>query len=240
MKTKTLDEIINELGVKRIKENKITGDQFEEYLKIQARKSITENKTLFFLDTEFTGLKQDAELISIGITTIVNNKPGPEFYAEITDFNKDKASDWVKENVLPSLLFADRKHPFVETNLSTKNIFDTINIGDLNIKSTKKKISEHLRSFIESFKYLKQHNKIEVWSDCLAYDWVLFCDLLDNDLPDNVLYIPFDICTVFKMKGIDPDISREAFIGNQIEGCKHNSLYDAKVIRSCFENLMVI
>lgn len=238
---KTLDEIVQEMGIKvlsRKEREKVTGDQFNEYLKIQARKSITENKTLFFLDTEFTGLKQDAELISIGITTIVNNKPGPEFYAEITDFDKNKASDWVKENVYPGLPFADRKAPFVEFGLGRENIFDSITIDDAMIKSTKKEVSKHLRSFINLFKDLKQSNKIEVWSDCLAYDWVLFNDLLDDNLPDNVLYIPFDICTIFKMKGIDPDINREEFIGNQIEGYKHNALYDAIVIRSCFEKLM--
>ena len=60
MKTKTIDELIKELGIKRIKEKTVTGDQFEEYLKIQARKSITDNKVLFFLDTEFTGLEKDA------------------------------------------------------------------------------------------------------------------------------------------------------------------------------------
>lgn len=246
MKTKTIDQLIKELGIKRIKEKTVTGDQFEEYLKIQARKSITDNKVLFFLDTEFTGLEQDAELISIGITTLVNNKPGPEFYAEITDFNKDKASDWVKENVFPGLPFANKKAPYIEFGLGRENIFEVVEesydvtIDDAMIKSTKKETSNHLRSFINLFKPLNKSNKIEVWSDCLAYDWVLFCDLLDNNLPDNILYIPFDICTVFKMKGIDPDISREAFIGNQVEGYKHNALYDAIVIKKCFEKLMSI
>ena len=59
-------------------------------------------------------------------------------------------------------------------------------------------------------------------------------------MPDNVCYIPFDICTLFKIKGIDPDINREEFINNSIKGKKHNSLYDAKVIRACYKKLINI
>ena len=66
-------------------------------------------------------------------------------------------------------------------------------------------------------------------------------------------YIPFDICTLFKVKGIDADINREEFIsntrsenedilhfdeqGNLIKSFKHNSLWDARVIRQCFFKL---
>ena len=69
----------------------------------------------------------------------------------------------------------------------------------------------------------------------------------------NVYYIPFDICTLFWAKGIDPDISREKFAsntfsesgeplffdetGSKIESQKHNALWDAKVIRECFVKL---
>jgi len=40
-----------------------------------------------------------------------------------------------------------------------------------------------------------------------------------------------------KIKGVNPDISREEFIENAIEGKKHNALYDAKVIKACYEKL---
>lgn len=55
--------------------------------------------------------------------------------------------------------------------------------------------------------------------------------------------------TTFKEKGIDPDISREEFIGNEKlneicsilkvtpEKSKHNSLYDAMVIQACHYKL---
>ena len=82
--------------------------------------------------------------------------------------------------------------------------------------------------------------EIEMWSDCLAYDWVLFCQLFEGALsaPSYIYYIPFDISTLFKIKKIDPDISREGFIGKSNTNEKHNSLWDAKVIRKCYQKLI--
>ena len=89
----------------------------------------------------------------------------------------------------------------------------------------------------ELTKWLMQFDEVEMWSDCLAYDWILFNDIFGHafKIPENVYYIPFDICTLFKMKGIDPDINREEFSG--INGDKHNALHDAKVIKACYEKL---
>ena len=55
-------------------------------------------------------------------------------------------------------------------------------------------------------------------------------------LPEKIHYIPFDICTLMKIKGVDPDINRENFAG--IQGKKHTALHDAKVIKGCYEKLM--
>lgn len=104
----------------------------------------------------------------------------------------------------------------------------------LTVKGDKERVAEEL------IHWLLQFDKIEIWSDCLAYDWVLFCDLFGHafKIPGNVYYIPFDICTMFKLKGIDPDINREEFAG--IQGPKHNALHDAEVIKACYEKLMVL
>jgi hypothetical protein len=87
------------------------------------------------------------------------------------------------------------------------------------------------------YEWLAQFDSVEVWSDCLAYDWVLFCDLFGGalNIPKNIYYIPFDICTVMKVEGFDPDVNREEFSG--ITGSKHNSLHDAKVIKACYEKM---
>lgn len=86
--------------------------------------------------------------------------------------------------------------------------------------------------------WLSQFDKVEIWSDCLAYDWVLFNHLFGHafNIPNNVYYIPFDICTLFKVKGVDPDISREEF--TRSAGMKHNALHDARIIKLCYEKLM--
>lgn len=106
------------------------------------------------------------------------------------------------------------------------------------VKGTKDYVAKELNFWHE---YLFHTTKIEFWSDCLSYDWVLFIDLFGHafNIPENIYYIPFDICTLFKIKGIDPDISREKFAEIDEENQqKHNSLYDAVVIRDCYNKLM--
>ena len=78
-----------------------------------------------------------------------------------------------------------------------------------------------------------------MWSDCLAYDWVLFNNIFGTafDIPKNVNYIPRDICTLFDIKGIDPDINRIIF-SELINQTQHNSLSDAIVIKACYEKLV--
>lgn len=53
-----------------------------------------------------------------------------------------------------------------------------------------------------------------------------------------------DICTFMWYEGIDPDINREEFVQNLIDPNekhnKHNALWDAKVIKMCYEKLMEI
>lgn len=131
---------------------------------------------------------------------------GQEFYAELNDYDATQIDDWLKENVLANLYQGD---------------------GAMDSATTTHCLRE----------WLLQFDKVEMWSDCLSYDWVLFNDLFGHafNIPENVYYIPFDICTLFKMKGIDPDINREQFAG--IDGKKHNSLHDAQVIKACYEKL---
>lgn len=101
--------------------------------------------------------------------------------------------------------------------------------------------------------WLTQFESIEMWSDCLSYDWVLFNDLIADykngypELPKNMNYIPFDICTLYEIKGIDPDFDRELFCADldsnnekklNKNSQKHNALYDAKVIKACYEKLI--
>ena len=56
------------------------------------------------------------------------------------------------------------------------------------------------------------------------------------NIPKNIDYIWYDLATLFKVKGVDPDINREEFAG--LEGSKHNALHDARIIKVCYKKLM--
>ncbi len=175
-------------------------------------------RTRIYFDTEFTGLHQGTTLISIGLIS----ECGKEFYGEFTDYDKSQVDDWLRENVISKLILPH--------DLGGNGIGVSGYVGD--------------RVFIreELEKWLLQFDGIEMWSDCLSYDWVLFCELWGHafNIPKNIYYIPFDICTLFKEKGIDPDVSREVFgLGGDHPSIeKHISFWDAKVIKACHEKLM--
>lgn len=191
-----------------------------------------------YFDTEFTGLHKDTTLISIGLIS----EDGRSFYAELNDYNKSQIDEWLKENVINNLRFSPPKKGDMEHNLMQRHeesnpIGSPLHKGySMEIRGNTKEVSKALSEWVSQFKDIK------IWSDCLAYDWVLFNHLFGHafNLPKNIYYIPFDICTLFEIKGIDPDISREEFINYSIIGNKHNSLYDAKVIKACYEKLIGI
>lgn len=166
-----------------------------------------EQRTKLFLDMEFTDLTQDAKPLSLALIS----EHGDEFYIELR-YNPDDCSQWVKENVLPKML---------GTNL-------------LSPRQAQHEINE----------FLKKFELVEVWGDCLQYDWVIFREIFLGQLPEKISYLPFDICTWFRIYGIDPDISREEFsrINNVMPldvamKSKHDALYDAHIIKLCFERL---
>ncbi|OXM83980.1 3'-5' exoribonuclease domain-containing protein [Paenibacillus rigui] len=174
-----------------------------------------------FFDTEFTGLHQNTTLISIGLVS----EDGKSFYAEFTDYDKSQIDEWLQTNVINNLIVhPDREHYYKVT--------DKESIYKDNRDIIKNRLEE----------WLSQFDEVEMWSDCLSYDWVLFCQIFGHAfrIPKNVYYIPFDICTLMKLKGIDPDITREELAEHALgrTGPKHNALWDAKVIKSCYEKLM--
>lgn len=180
-----------------------------------------------YFDTEFTGLHQFTTLVSIGLVA----ENGRTFYAEFTDYDKSSIDSWLQENVIDKLYL-----PKDQTGLITEG-------ASVSIRGDKHLITNHLTQWLNSF-----DEQLEMWSDCLAYDWVIFCQLWGGafGIPKCVYYIPFDLSTLLKIKGIDPDISREDFAETYQtlerrgakHNAKHNALWDAKVIKSCCEILM--
>lgn len=181
--------------------------------------------TKIFFDCEFTGLHQNTTLISIGLISDC----GKEFYAEFTDYNKSQVDDWIKNNVINKLIFTEIQNQNGGRGGCAREGF----VGN----------AEYIKEELTT--WLSQFEKVEMWSDCLSYDWILFCQLFGHafNIPKNIYYIPFDICTLFKIKGIDPDISREEFVKNGCENWfseerKHNALFDARIIRMCYDKLI--
>lgn len=173
-----------------------------------------------FFDTEFTGLHQHTTLVSIGMVA----EDGKTFYAELNDYDEEQIDSWLESNVLQKLHYKDQKFRPANKFSSREH---------MRLLGSTKQVALALES------WLGQFDKVEMWSDCLAYDWMLFNQIFGHafSIPGNVYYIPFDICTYFKLKGLDPDISREGFIGYSVKGEKHNALYDAQVIKACYEKL---
>ncbi|MEZ2661424.1 3'-5' exoribonuclease domain-containing protein [Aneurinibacillus aneurinilyticus] len=170
-----------------------------------------------FFDTEFTGLHKNTTLISIGLVA----EDGRTFYAESTEYDKSQIDEWIQKNVLDNLLLNDKRPHYNNVDWDNVRMKDSLN-----------QISIMLSQWLAKFE------KVEMWSDCLAYDWVLLCDLFGHAfrIPKNVYYIPFDISTLFEAMSIDPDINREEYAG--IAGAKHNALHDALVIKACYEKIM--
>jgi len=199
-----------------------------------------------FFDTEFTGLHQNTTLISIGLVS----ERGDTFYAEFSDYDRSQCDDWIKCNVLSKLKFSappkGQLEHFVWSGGSSS-------IKHAELRDDRVIIAKYLNDWFQdilggplSWVDYDESEKpkrivkpsIEMWSDCLAYDWVLFNQLLGHafNTPNCIYYIPFDICTLFKAANINPDIPREEFVA--MSGSeKHNSLFDAKVIMECFFKL---
>lgn len=198
---------------------------------IQGREKEKAARMRIFFDTEFTGLHQFTTLISIGLVA----EDGKEFYAEFTDYDKTQVDNWLKENVVDKLHLALQDYRGL-----------SIGPRPFRIRENKISITEYLDRWLRSFE-----QPLEMWSDTLAWDWVLFCQLWEGafGLPKCVYYIPFDIATLFKAKGLNPDINRETFAlindtnmakldEDWIREKKHNALWDAKVIKACYEKLV--
>lgn len=191
-----------------------------------------------FFDTEFTGLHKNTTLISIGLV----DENDRTFYAEFSDYDESQCDEWIHENVIKYLKWS-KEGP----------IEDFVNYsGDLNhceVYGCKEYIKEVLAD------WLSKYDEVELVSDCCHYDMVLFIDIFGNAfcLPNNVNPachdINQDIAKHFKISETEAfDLSREEIIKStneliskywpdeliKIEGDKHNSLYDAKVIKEIY------
>jgi len=176
-----------------------------------------------FFDTEFTGLHKDTTLISIGCVA----ENGSTFYAELTDYNTSQCDDWINENVI--------KH------LRLTVPFNSLGNNSLEVKGPKTYVRTLFTSWLSTFE------DIQFVSDVCHYDMVLLIDLYGNafNFSEQVNACPacHDINQdIARMLGYSDakafDVSREELVNGEIEGDKHNALYDAQVIKRIYENIV--
>lgn len=188
------------------------------------------------LDTEFTELSGQAELISLGM---VCAETGATFYAESADVDLKKVNPWIQKHVVPYLRYAAYEGA------------EVLDACSENCRATRKHIRKLLEQWLEQQVALSRNTRsseiqqVRIISDVYAYDWVLFCDLFGGarELPPFINYIPLDLATMFYMRGLDPDLSRRDFAGSRrialldLKGsttdAQHNALSDALEILAC-------
>ena len=178
-----------------------------------------------FFDTEFTGLHKDTTLISIGLVDV----NGRSFYAEFSDSDDSQWNEWIRENVIKNLTLGKYEH------------FSLVNKENTEVYGDKEFIRGHLKN------WLSKYDSVELVSDVCHYDMVLFIDIFGGafDLPKNVNPschdINQDIATFYSISETEAfDKSREdilKYFSKTIEGDKHNSLYDAKVIKEIYNSI---
>ena len=159
----------------------------------------------YWLDTEFIEDGKTIDLISIGIVA----EDGREFYALNFDCDYDKASEWVKENVLSQIppkpidgKLATSPHPWL-----------------------------HKDDFKIAIKDFIRDRKPELWGYYADSDWVVFCQLFGTmmDLPQGFPMYCRDI------KQWCDDLGNPS-LPEQGKG-EHNALADAKWNKSAWEFL---
>lgn len=189
---------------------------------------------LLFFDMEFTGLRKNTTPISLGIVS----EDGKRFYAEFTDYDKSQCNDWIEENVIKNLKLDGMGVGVADTD---ENPLLRIVMGN------KRYIYQEINEWLQQF------DTIQFVSDVCHYDFVLLIDLITNggtalDLPKNISAVchdlNMDIARHFRVLDREAfDMSREQIINDLcgpediVTGEKHNSLYDAEVIRAIWKEI---
>ena len=186
---------------------------------------------LIFFDMEFTGLHRNTTPISLGMVT----EKGDTFYAEFTDYDIGQCDDWIRENILEKLLF-NKKDYLCKLGKNTM------------MKSDYTDISSMLNAWLE---HVRNEEEVQFVSDVCHYDMMLLADLITNggtafNLPAFISPvchdINHDIAECYEISDKEAfNKSREEILTDfkrTVDGTKHNSLYDARVIKAIYEEIV--
>lgn len=185
---------------------------------------------LLFFDMEFTGLHKNTTPISLGIVS----EDGKRFYAEFSDYDRNQCNDWIIENVTSELLH-DKPEKW------------NYGIADRQIYGNRKHVYYELKDWLQQF------GLVQFVSDVCHYDFVLLIDILTSektalDLPLNISPVCIDLndyiarhfgISNFKAFDLNREHIMDMLCGEEdiVFGKKHNSLYDAEVIRAIWKEI---
>lgn len=195
-----------------------------------------ESQRLYYIDTEFTGLRKDTDLISVGISS----PSGDVFYAELNDYDSNKVNDWIEENVIAKLAYND----IPQTMSETVNEDGTL---DIYMKGTKEDVREAMVDWLERTSL--PGTKWQFVCDVCQYDKMVIDDLFGGalNLPSRMCRTWIDVNDMLAEAldiNVDEafDISRVDFVKNTrvVEDeffQQHNALNDAIIIQAIYESL---
>jgi hypothetical protein len=158
----------------------------------------------YFVDTEFIEDGKTIDLISIGIV----DEDGREFYSINHDCNFEKASDWVKTNVLNHLEPCKCTPDYWNPNCAwAKRLEIRIRLKD----------------------FIGDDPRPEFWGYYCDYDWVAICQLFGTmmDLPKGWPYFMYDLRQWLNHIG--------AGFVSQPDDMPHHALSDARWIAKTYK-----
>lgn len=190
---------------------------FSKYYKANTDNAaaVPEMKKVFF-DTEFTRCGQNTSLISVGLVS----ECGSKLYLELNDYDRSQVTPWLKNNIL-SLLEGNP-------------------VDSLQAKKT-----------IENwFKEIAPDRMIQLVCPGKGMDIVLLFNLWAEIEEGSTLRSTYkkppkqinhsrhlDMDTIFMVNNIDPHVDRDLFAESNIKGRRHHALYDALVLKACWEKI---
>ena len=191
----------------------------------------------YFVDTEFTGLVNGTDLISIGV---VSSK-GDIFYAESNEYNCAKVNDFVEEHVIKNLAFNE-----VSATMDQKVDPEDGTI-DVLMKGNTDDIAEAFEEWLNATS--KPGHRIQLVGDVCQYDKVLVDELFGGALsiPENMSPTWIDINSLIadtlRISDEDAfDVSRmnlaKALCDTDLSFMEqHNAINDAIVIHIIYDAL---
>jgi|SRR2546421_411847 len=183
----------------------------------------------YWLDCEFIEDGKTIDLISIGIVS----EDGRELYLQSVEFDESKASPWVQEHVLSSLLVCPHMsgncrglyaHRDVGGQCAFRRIDNNQIIGACTACPwrTRGQIKNEILAFMDVANY----GKPELHGWCAGYDFVALCQLFGTmmDVPQGYPHYMRDLQQELDHIGLtDEDLPPQ-------KGTAHNALEDARHI----------